>query len=241
MATAAYTAGYRPYAFGDFSGGLNLRDKADAVGDREAIDLLNVTFTERGAMRQRDGYADFTPADLPQRVDSLSPFYTVAGLRQLIAGCGTRLDALDTAGRDRRVTDRDGRRAVGVRALRRPAARVPLRRQRDRTRCSAGTAPRGRTGPRSPRSTAPPGQAMPRAGSIAVTASSRRAPRPARTPRTGWSRPRSATQTNAGPGGAQSSPSRVYFSNPGQPEIWETDGFVGAARARTQLRRPHPR
>ena len=87
-----------PYAFGDFSGGLNLRDKADTVGDREAIDLLNVTFTERGAMRQRDGYADFTPSRPAAARRQPAAFYTVAGLRQLIAGCGTRLDALDTAG-----------------------------------------------------------------------------------------------------------------------------------------------
>jgi hypothetical protein len=54
-------------------GRLNLRDKSDAVGEKEAIDLLNVTFTERGAVRQRDGYSDLTPSDLTNRVDSLSP------------------------------------------------------------------------------------------------------------------------------------------------------------------------
>src|SRR4051812_10200711 len=97
MATA-YVNGYQPYAFADFSGGLNLRDKADAVGDKDAIDLLNVTFTEHGAIRQRDGYADITTSDLTNRVDSLSPFYTVAGQRQIIAGCGTRLEALDNVG-----------------------------------------------------------------------------------------------------------------------------------------------
>jgi hypothetical protein len=32
------------------------------------------------------------------------------------------------------------------------------------------------------------------------------------------------TLTNAGPGGAATTPSRVYTSNPGQPEVWETDG-----------------
>jgi hypothetical protein len=60
VSTAAYTNGYRPFDFKDFSGGLNLRDKADAVGDREAIDLLNVTFSERGAIRQREGFVDLT-------------------------------------------------------------------------------------------------------------------------------------------------------------------------------------
>ena len=56
MATQAYTNGYNPFQFTDLSGGLNLRDKSDAVGEKEAVDLLNVTFTERGAVRQRDGY-----------------------------------------------------------------------------------------------------------------------------------------------------------------------------------------
>src|SRR3954452_1407883 len=97
-ATFAATQGYQPYAFNDFSGGLNLRDKSDTVGDKEAIDLLNVTFTERGAIRQRDGYADLTTADLTNRVDSLTAFYTAAGVRHLIAGCGTRLEAISTAG-----------------------------------------------------------------------------------------------------------------------------------------------
>jgi hypothetical protein len=89
----AYVQGYQPFAFNDFSGGLNLRDKADTVGDKEAIDLLNVTFSERGAIRQRDGYADLTTADLTNRVDSLAPFYTAGGVKQLVAGCGTRLEA----------------------------------------------------------------------------------------------------------------------------------------------------
>src|SRR3954454_20286784 len=97
MATA-YVNGYQPYAFADFSGGVNLRDKSDTVGDKEAIDLLNVTFSERGAIRQRDGYADLATADLTNRVDSLCPFYTAGGTRQLIAGAGSRLEALDIGG-----------------------------------------------------------------------------------------------------------------------------------------------
>src|SRR4051795_11250109 len=97
MATA-YVNGYQSYAFADFSGGLNLRDKADVVTDKEAIDLLNVTFTERGAIRQRDGYADLTTADLTNRVDSLGVFYSASGNKHLIAGCGTRLEAISTAG-----------------------------------------------------------------------------------------------------------------------------------------------
>src|SRR3954464_12010150 len=98
MPPIAYINGYQPIALDDFSGGLNLRDKADVVVDKEAIDLLNVTFNERGAIRQRDGFVDLTPADLTNRVDSLAGFYTAAGTRQLIAGAGTRIDAASAAG-----------------------------------------------------------------------------------------------------------------------------------------------
>src|SRR4051794_2658032 len=98
MAATAFTAGYQAYTFNDFSGGLNLRDKSDTVGDKEAIDLLNVTFSDRGAIRQRDGYADLTTADLTNRGDSICAFYTSAGIKQLVLGAGTRLEALTSAG-----------------------------------------------------------------------------------------------------------------------------------------------
>src|SRR3954469_11448121 len=94
----AYVNGYQPFAFADFYDGLNLRDKSDVVTDKEAIDLLNVTFTEHGAIRQRDGYADLTTADLTNRVDSLGAYYNASGTKHLIAGCGTRLEAITSAG-----------------------------------------------------------------------------------------------------------------------------------------------
>jgi hypothetical protein len=95
---SAVTSGYNPIQFQDFSGGLNLRDKADAVGDREAIDLLNVIFSERGAVRQRDGTKRFTTAELANRPSTMSPFYTTAGLRQLVCGSDNRLDVLGPTG-----------------------------------------------------------------------------------------------------------------------------------------------
>jgi hypothetical protein len=98
MATAAYTNGYKQFSFADFSGGLNLRDKADAVGDNQAIDLLNVTFNERGSIMQRDGFADLGNTDLSNRVDSLSAYYRADGTRQLVAGCGSRIEVLSALG-----------------------------------------------------------------------------------------------------------------------------------------------
>lgn len=222
---AAYTNGYRPFPFNNFSGGLNLRDKADVVGDREAIDLLNVEFTERGAVRQRDGYEDLTTADLTNRVDSLSPYYNAAGARQLIAGCGTRLEALNASGgalasltgltggpwQFVRFGDLTHENLYAANASN-PAARW------DGANWTAGTALATVDGVA--------GRAMPKAGSLAVTAAL-----PGTTSGSNAANRLIATafgtQTTAGPGGAPSSPSRVYFSNPGAPEVWETDGSAG--------------
>jgi hypothetical protein len=224
MATAAYTNGYRPFDFKDFSGGLNLRDKADAVGDREAIDLLNVTFGERGAIRQRDGYGDLTTADFLYRVDSLSPYYKVDGTRQLVAGTGLRLEVVNNAGAP-----------VGALAGRTGGAHV-FARFGDPTNeylyCANGVDTIARwqgfswaDGTVLATVNGVAGQAMPKAGAICVTAAV-----PGSTSGTNASNRLVATafgtQTNAGPGGAVSTPSRVYLSNPGQPEVWETSGLA---------------
>lgn len=89
---------YEPFPFPSFGGGLNLRDKSDAIAEEEAVDCLNVFFTERGAVTQRHGYADLTTSPLTNRGASLEPFYTSSGTKQLLVGCGTRLEALTTAG-----------------------------------------------------------------------------------------------------------------------------------------------
>jgi hypothetical protein len=89
---------YRTIPLTGFSRGLNLTDAPNAVGPGEAIDALNVEFTERGAVKQRPGYAQFTGSELTNQPDSLSPFYTTAGGRTLVVGNGNRLDVLDTSG-----------------------------------------------------------------------------------------------------------------------------------------------
>src|SRR4051812_31404112 len=81
-----------------FGAGLNLRDKPDSSSPAECIDALNVAFTERGAIEQRAGYDSFAASALTNRVASLEAFYTTSGTKQLLAGCGTRLEALSTAG-----------------------------------------------------------------------------------------------------------------------------------------------
>ena len=225
MAEAAYTAGYRPYTFKDFSGGLNLRDKGDAVGDKEAIDVLNVTFTERGAVRQRHGVTDFTPADMANRVDSLSPYYRADGTRQLVAGCGTRLEAFNNAGVSVAA-------AVGLLGGPWTFARFgdPLNEYlyaangRDTVQRWNGASWASGTVLATVDGVA--NVAMPRCGAVCVTAST-----PGSTSGSNASNRMIATaygtQVNAGPGGTVSTPSRVHFSNAGQPQVWETDGFAG--------------
>ena len=83
---------YQAIPFGNFSGGLNLKDKADVVQDSQAIDLLNVEFTERGAVKQRDGFLQFTGTALTNRVDSLEVLHVrryptfVSGVRYSVRG-----------------------------------------------------------------------------------------------------------------------------------------------------------
>lgn len=89
---------YSPYTFDDLGAGLRLDLKADALGESEAIDALNVVFTEGGGIQSRAGYTEFTDANLTNDAESLFPYYTTSGDRHLLAGCGTRLEALQTDG-----------------------------------------------------------------------------------------------------------------------------------------------
>jgi hypothetical protein len=222
----AFVNGYRPFDFHDFSGGLNLRDKADVVTDQEAIDLLNVTFTERGAIRQRDGYTDLTSADLTNRPDSLVPFYTAAGTRQLIAGCGTRLEALTAAGA---VAASKTGLTGGPYSFARfadpgheylyAANGADTLQRWDGSAWAAPTVTVNGAG----------AAAMPKPGAVTVTAVV-----PGSTSGTNAANRLIATafgtQANGGPGGTATTPSTWFASNPGQPEVWETDGTSGRGR-----------
>lgn len=86
------------FPFPRFAGGLNLRDQPDVVNPAQAIDLLDVTFTERGAVRQRDGYGLFTSVAGTNPYDSLVAFSKSDGTRQLVAGAGNRLEGLSAGG-----------------------------------------------------------------------------------------------------------------------------------------------
>ena len=90
--------GYLPEPIPHFAGGLNLRDKTDAVDPSQAIDLLNVEFSTSGAVAQRAGWDNLSTSNFTNDVTSLEPFYTTAGTKQLVAGCGTRLEVMEANG-----------------------------------------------------------------------------------------------------------------------------------------------
>src|SRR5215216_7450866 len=94
----AQSSEYQSLPFEGFGKGLNLISKVDAVDPAECVDCLNILYAQRGAIQSRPGYNNLNASALTNRVGSLSPFYTAAGTKQLLAGCGTRLEALTTAG-----------------------------------------------------------------------------------------------------------------------------------------------
>lgn len=208
---------YTQVFLANFGKGLNLRDKVDSVDPAEAIDALNVEFTQRGAVAQRAGFGKFTSAALTNRVDSLSPFYKSDGTRQLLAGAGTRLEALNTSGGV--VASATGLNngpytfarfgSPGTETAYAGNGTDTLRKWDG----SAWTAPTGTVN-----GTA--SSALPKAGIVALM------PDGNRLVATGFA------TTTGGPGGTTSSPSHVFFSNPGLPETWETDGDATTGRGR---------
>jgi hypothetical protein len=83
---------YKPVSVPSFGGGLVLTAQPDVLDPSQALDLLNVVFSERGAVRQRDGYAKLTSTALTNQPDSISPYITSGGTKRLVVGNGNRLD-----------------------------------------------------------------------------------------------------------------------------------------------------
>lgn len=198
--------GYTSYAFQDFGRGLNLRDKADAVSQAACIDAMNMLFGERGAAVQRSGYGELNAVALTNRVDSLSPYYTSAGTKQLLAGCGTRLEALSAAGEVLKSVIGLAGGPYGFARFGKPNAEVAYAgngtdtlRRWNGTEWTAPTATVNGLAEK----------AMPKAGQIAAWPKGDN-----RLAATGFA------TTSGGPGGATSSPDHVYFSNSGDPTAW---------------------
>ena len=90
--------GYKSVSHRGFGSGLNLSAAVDTVAESEAIDALNVIFTTKDAVQQRWGFAKLSAVEGTNRYDSLTPFYKADGTKQLMAGAGNRLEALNSSG-----------------------------------------------------------------------------------------------------------------------------------------------
>jgi hypothetical protein len=198
---------YVPVGFRSFGNGLNLTDKEDAVSEADAIDARNVTFTTRGAVQSRDGYAAFTSPALTNRVATLDVFYTSTGTKQLLAGCGTRLEGINTSGAVvASATALTSGATWDFARFGAPGSEVAYAgNANDTIRKWSGAA-----------WSAPAN--MPKAGSLAVMAVDAGNRLVAG---------RFEVTTGGPTGGASTSnPSRVYFSNPGDPETWGINNYV---------------
>jgi hypothetical protein len=196
---------YTVFPFNQFGGGLNLRDKADVVREDQAIDLLNVEFSEVGAIKQRDGYAELTASSLTNRVDSLIPIYKPDGTKQLLAGCGTRLEALNTSGAI--VSSLTGKTSGPWSFVRFAAPGSEFAYAGNgvdtvvRWDGAAWSAPAN----------------MPKSGSLCALTGAKSN----RLVSTGY-----GTGATSGPTASASNPSRVHFSDPGTPETWTANNFI---------------
>lgn len=202
---------YESFAFQGFGGGLNLKDKADAVSQDQCIDALNVLFSDRGAIQQRPGYDNFTSSALTNRVASLEPFYKTDGTKQLLAGCGTRLEGLKSDGT---VIDSETGLTSAVWDFARfgqPNAEVAYAGNgTDTLRKWNGeewTTPKATVDGEAEK-------AMPKGGALCVSPSDNRLVV------SGFS------TTTGGPNGKTSSPSHVYWSEAGDPEKYESTAYV---------------
>lgn len=202
---------YTSYPFQGFGRGLNLVDKPDAVDPAECIDAMNVLFSDRGAITQRPGYDNLTSSALTNRVASLEPFYKTSGTKQLLAGCGTRLEAISTAGA---VVDEETGLTSAVWDFARfgkPNEEVAYAGNGTDTILKwNGTVWSKPTATVDGEAS----KAMPKGGALCVQSTDNRLVVG------GFS------TTTGGPNGTTSSPSHVFWSKEGNPEEWESTSFI---------------
>ncbi len=85
-----------PVTFRGFTAGVNLADAPYMLGDKEARDVRNVVATGRGAIRKRDGKAQF--AAVGQTVRSVAGVTATTLPHMIVATASGELRVLDTAG-----------------------------------------------------------------------------------------------------------------------------------------------
>jgi hypothetical protein len=208
---------YDSIPYEGFGGGLTLTAQAEvAKNQNQALDLLNVTFTRLGAIRQRDGYAKYTATPGVNRYDSLFPFYKSDGTKQLLAGADTRLEALDSSGVVTSVMTGLVQGPWDFTRFGTPTAEtaytgngIDTLRKWDGTSWSIPTASTGASA-----STLVAGTNMPKGAYLAVTGVDNRLVV------SGF------TTTTGGPNNLPTSPSHVYFSEPGLPESYLTNSYI---------------
>lgn len=214
---------YTPQQIDNFGGGLNLRDKADTVAPGQAIDALNVEFTERGSVTQRPGYEAFNGTALTNAPESIATYQTTGGARHLVVGAGTALYAINSSGALITPDGSETGLTTGLWNFARfgnPSGEYILAGNGenpilywDGSDWKTGVAAATVNGVAS--------QDMPKGACLAVVNS----------PSTGTGlAPRLAvagfTGTTGGPDGATSSPSHVYFSDVADPLVWTTTNYI---------------
>lgn len=212
--------GYTSYAFQGFGKGLNLLDKPDAVDPAECIDAMNVVFNDRGAIENRNGYGKLTGSALTNRVDSLEAFYQSTGTKQILAGCGTRLEAIGTSGSVVASATGLTEGPYDFARFGSPNEEVAFAGNgKDTLRKWTGTEWKTPTATVNGEAT----KAMPKARFLCVQSPDNRLVA------AGYG------TTSGGPSAATSSPSTVYFSEDGKPEEWMTAGTAEHPNNSVQL------
>ena len=90
--------GLQRWPIKDYRGGLNTADGPFNLENNEAQDLLNVSLTEKGAIKQRDGWTILSQVAEAQVINHLRPWYPSPGTRHLLASVDGDIVKLDTAG-----------------------------------------------------------------------------------------------------------------------------------------------
>lgn len=195
---------YSPSVITGF-GGLNLQSNPELVGDFEALDMLNCR-PHHGGLITRGGYEQHTSSELTNRGGTVYPYYESDGTNQLLVGCGTRLEAVNTAGAV--VASATGLTDATWRFVRfaAPGSEVAYAgngndtlRKWDGASWTAPTATVDGVG----------ALAMPKAGLLAIMPISNRLVA------SGFA------TTTGGPNGSATNPSTVVFSDQGAPETWQ--------------------
>lgn len=89
---------YTPVPLEQIGLGANFRNGVDAVGPGEAIDLLNIDFTERGVIQSRPGFENFLSGGYADTFAAIAPFKAASGGFFYVLLTSEHLQALNPLG-----------------------------------------------------------------------------------------------------------------------------------------------